>query len=238
MPSRWSLEHIRSLPVGTRRIIAGSIIVVLTLITGGIWIATGFGLSQESGGLASVSEGAGGVASLIQEQTEEYAKSRAELEKNLEQTFKSSALIPPEGLIEQDEEPDGVLYLGYQHRVSGLFTTIDEIDFFPSATAVLATLVNESERPIIFDASRGSILVQQIPSGAELSYQPLFQSGTPAELQPGDSVQATIFFGPVNGRLPFSLVLGDYLTDLDPAQTEQFSARFEVDPAKIIKKDD
>jgi hypothetical protein len=238
MPSRWSIEYIRSLPVATRRLIAGGILIIFTLILGTIWIATGFGLSKESGGLASVSEGAEGVASLIQEQTEEYAESKAELEKNLEQTFKSSALIPPAGLVNSDEEPDGVLYLGHQHRVNGLFTTVDEIDFFPSATSVAATLVNESDQPIIFDASRGSILVQHTPSGAELSYQPLFQSGTPTELQPGDSVQANIFFGPINGRLPFSLVLGDYLTDLDPQKAKNFSARFEIDPSKIIKNDD
>jgi hypothetical protein len=229
-------DQLRNLPLTTRRSIAGITVLVLGVITLGIWFVTDFGLSRQDG-LGSVREGAGSVADLIQDQTDKFAEDRASLQESLNTVLKSNALVAPEGLVGVDEDPDGILYLGYEYRENNTLTRVEQIEFYPSSAVVVATIANESDQAIDFDASRGSVLVQNLETGAELAYQPLFQVGSPTQLEAGQTTQVIVLFGPVNGRHPFNLVLGDFSTSPDPAESKQWAARFEIDPDKIIKND-
>jgi hypothetical protein len=229
-------DQLRNLPLTTRRSIAGISIVVLGLITLGVWFVTDFGLSRQDG-LGSVRDGAGSVADLIQDQTDQFALDRASLQESLNTVLKSNALVAPEGLVGVDEDPDGVLYLGYEYRENNTLTRVEQVEFYPSSAVVVASITNESDHTVNFDASRGSVLVQNLETGAELAYQPLFQVGSPIELEAGQSTQVIVLFGPVNGRHAFNLVLGDFSTGSDFAESKQWAARFEIDPDKIIKKD-
>ena len=229
------LNTARSLPLSTRRFIVTVSVAVIAVVGFSTWIAFDFGIPGQQGGLRAISDGASSVAQLVQDQTDKYSETRAQLEANLDQTLKSSALILPESLAEIREEPDGVLFLGYQHRASGVLTTLDDVTFYPSYTLVRATITNESDTAVSVDAGRGSIIEQ--PNGdSTVAVQPIYQSGTPAELTPGDQVQTQIVFSPLNGRSGFTLVIGDY-TAVSAGAAEVWSSRFEVDPGEVVDQD-
>jgi|GEM_PF-6829059 len=228
------IDRVRSLPLATRRMLVGVIVVVLAVIGLGLWLVTGFGNGSSGDNLRAISDGAGSVAELIQGQTDKYADTKAELENNLSQVLKSSALILPESLADVREEPDGVLFLQHEHRSNGTKTVLEDVTFYPSYTLVRATITNESEAAQFIEAGHGSV-IEQASAGSKLSAQPIFQAGTPTTVEPGQSIEAQIVFGPLNGRLPFTVVIGDFVlaADTDP-NAKTWSARFEVDPSKIV----
>ncbi|MFH0830698.1 MAG: hypothetical protein V1895_01405 [Parcubacteria group bacterium] len=228
------LDRIRQLPLASRRALATGIVFVVGILLVGLWVAIDFGIPNREGGIAAISDGAKSVGNLIQEQTDQYSKTKTRLEQNLDQTLKSSALVLPQSLQGVREEPDGVLFLGYEHRERGTFVKLDDVTFYPSYTLVRATLTNESGEPLFVDAGRGSVLVQQSAS-SYVSLQPLYQSGTPAEISAGQSVQAQITFGPLNGRQPFELVVGD-IADNAQFASEAWSAQFKIDPSKVVQE--
>lgn len=234
-----TLERIRQLPLAQRRLLALAIVSFVGLIVFVTWASTGFGLSQKSGGVEAISEGAGSVAGLIQEQTEKFGEDRAQLEADLQKALKSSALVLPEGLADLEEEPDGVLFLTNEFRARGTLVRLKQIEFYPSTAVVTAEVTNESNetsQEIIFDASVGSILQQNIPGGSELSFTPLFQSGSPVKLAAEQTQEVAVVFGPINGRIPFTLVLGDFMTGLDTEKSGNWSAQFTIDPSKIVQE--
>lgn len=234
------LERLRQLPLAQRRLFAFAIVVVVGLIAFVAWIATGFGLSQKSGGVEAISEGAGTVAGYIQQQTEKFGEDRAKLEADLQKALKSSALVAPEGLIGLEEEPDGVLYLTNEFRSRGTLVRLKQIEFYPSVAVVTADVTNESttsegQQEIFFDASIGSIMQQNIPGGSEISFTPLFQTGSPVKLAVNQTQEVTVMFGPINGRIPFTLILGDFMVEATAEKSDSWSAKFSIDPSKIVQ---
>ncbi|MFO0704961.1 MAG: hypothetical protein U0517_03310 [Candidatus Andersenbacteria bacterium] len=231
------LDRIRSLPLSTRRTLTGVIAIGLAAVAFGVWLSFDLSSSGSPSGLHAIGQGADSVAQLVQKQTDKYAETKKQLQDNLDQTLKSSALVLPESLSNVREEPDGVLFLQYEHRQNGTKTVLEDVTFYPSYTLVRATITNESETEQHIDTGHGSVLEQQAEV-ARLALQPIFQSGTPVTLKAGESVQAQILFGPVNGRLPFEVVIGDYaLADTDQGTADQtWAAHFSVDPSKIVEQ--
>ncbi len=231
------LTKLRSLPLKTRRNLALTMVIFLSGIGIIIWASTDFGLSGQKGGLGTIKEGAGDVASLIQEQSDQFQSERVALEENLNQVLKSAALIYPEGLIGENEEPTGVLYLDNEYREKGVKTVLQQVEFYKSATLAYFQVELSGDSNVFIDAAQGSVLAQTVEStGTELTFQPLFQAGSPTELKPGDLVDILVLFGPVNGRDKFKLVLGDFTTSTDPEIADRWSAKFSIDPSKIIEK--
>jgi len=231
-----TLDSIRQMPLTTRRLLAFGIVVIVGIIVFAVWIATGFGLSKKSGGVGAISEGAGSVAGLIQEQTDKFQQDRAQLEADLQKALKSSALVLPENLANLDEQPDGVLYLTNEFRARGALVRLKQVEFYPSAAVVTAEIANESDREMYFDASMGSLLQQKTATGSELSFTPIFQAGAPVKLAPNQAQEVAVVFGPVNGRLQFELVLGDFLTELNESKDDNWSAKFSIDPSKFVQE--
>ncbi len=234
------IDRARSLPLATRRALVGVIVVIVAVVGLVVWFTVGFGVSEQQGGIKAISEGAGSVAQLIQSQTDKYSETKAQIQNNLDQTLKSSALVLPESLTNVREEPDGVLFLQYQHSAHGTKTMLKDVTFYPSYTLVRATITNESDSAQAIDVARGSVLEQQ-SNQTKVSVQPLYQVVTPTTLDPGASIETQIIFGPLNGRLPFELVIGDYSAGASGgtgSAGETWSAQFSVDPANIVKGKD
>lgn len=228
------LQKIRALPITTKKTLIVLIVGCLAVFAFIVWIVTGYGLTKESEGLDAFSQSVNGVSNLIQERTTDYQNTKAELEDSLKQTLQSQALLMPEGLKDLKEEPDGILHLGYEHRENGTHTILEQVEFYPSFCIVTATISNESEQDLYFDASRGSVIIQQLPNQSEVSYQPLYQTGAPTQLKGNQSAQIGIIFGPINGRNKFEIAIGDYSPALDSTAPNTWAARFEIDPEKII----
>jgi len=235
MTPTW-IEKIRHKPLAYRQTLAVGLIIGAAIILLIIWFATGFGLSTKGGDLETIKKGVGSVSSLIESQTDQYQKNKTELEDNLNTVLKTSALVIPPSLVDLQEEPDGVLFLNYDYRQKGSLVRVEQIEFYPSTAIVSAKVTNESSTTIHFDASLGSAIIQTLPSGSRISYQPLFQSGSPTPLEPGQESEIIILFGPVNGRQEFKLAVGDFLSDLDPDKAERWGAEYSIDPSKIIKQ--
>lgn len=227
------LNTARALPLSTRRALVTIIVAIFAVAGVSIWIAFDFGVPKDQGGLGAISEGADSVAQLVQQQTDRYEQTKQELEANLEQTLKSSALVLPDSLANNEEEPDGVLFLNYQHRAQGIATNLIDVSFFPSYSVVRTEITNEGDHDVYLDAGHGSV-IEQYTGLSTVAVQPIFQTGSPSTIAPQDKIEVQLVFSPLNGRQPFAVAIGDFADTKDTNQT--WSATFEIDPSSIVSE--
>ncbi len=221
----------------TKRLI---FVVIAMIALAGIvvWIVSGFGISTgEDNGPSSIKAGADEIGQLIQQQTQRYQEVKQNINNRLQEQLKSQALLLPDGVIEDNEQPSSILYLNSRYQEKGIDTELKQIEFYKKATLAYFHVTLTQDHKTFLNAALGSVLSQTIgPGNLKITYQPIFQAGTPAELKTGKPLDVMVMFKPLRPDQKFELILGDFLSDQDPDVANHFAAHFSVDPRQIIKE--